>query len=262
MSAVLPSSAAASSAASNTAASADDKPKTVTTALERLALSREQLRAAMLPKPKTTDSGHSGGIAAYASKLTDRVKEVPGANVLLDAVQVWWAKHPLHTAGLVAAEASRKFAAPIAERRPMTLIFGAVLLGAILALSRPWRWLLRPALFAGLVPALIARAMKELPVDSLLRMFGSGPDRSAVKTPGAYPSAPVSQVVPGSTGVTSAATSSATPSAGVASTPGMSSSPSASTSPSAERMTAGEFPVPPQSRAGADGKWSAAATTH
>jgi len=254
MSAVLPDTAAAPStsarpaaatpsAAASTAA-VDDKPKTVTSAIERLALSREQLRAAMLPKPKAAKDGQSGGIAAMASHLTDRVKEVPGVPILIDALKTWWARHPLHTAGLVAAEASRKFAGPIAERRPMTLILSAVLLGAVLALTRPWRWLLRPALFAGLLPALVSRAMKELPVDSLIRMFGSAPARTAAKTPGTFTSAPLSAVAP--TGTPTAAQTAAPVSA-----------------PSqAAAVPAGEFSVPPPARAGADGAWSATATTH
>jgi len=164
--------------------------------------------------------------------------------ILIDALQVWWARHPLHTAGLVAAEASRKFAAPIAERRPMTLILSAVLLGAILALTRPWRWLLRPALFAGLLPALVSRVMKELPVDSLIRMFGSAPARSAAKTPGTFTSAPLASVDPANP-----ATAAATP---------------AAVSPAAQpaAVPAGEFAVPPAARAPADGAWKAAATTH
>jgi hypothetical protein len=62
------------------------------------------------------------------------------------------------------------------------LILGAVVIGALLALSRPWRWALRPAIFAGLVPAIAARIMRQLPLESWLRMFASVSARTARDT--------------------------------------------------------------------------------
>jgi len=138
-------------------------------AVERLALSRERMRAAMLPPPRSAEHGISGGIGAMTSRLVDRIKAMPGAAVLMDAVESWWAQHPLRSVGDLAAEGARRFAAPIAERKPMTLVFGAVAVGALLALLKPWRWVLRPALLAGLVPALLVRVLREVPVDTLLR---------------------------------------------------------------------------------------------
>ncbi len=91
--------------------------------------------------------------APSRADLAERLKDLPGAAMVIDAVQTWWAQHPLRTATLVAGEASRKFAAPLAERNPVALILGAVVVGALLAWTRPWRWILRPALFAGLLPA-------------------------------------------------------------------------------------------------------------
>jgi hypothetical protein len=143
-------------------------------AIERLALSRERLRSTMMPAPQRPASHASSGSAgSFTATLAERLKDLPGAAMLLDAVRTWWAQHPLRTAGLVAAEASRKFAAPLAERNPLALILGAVVIGALLALSRPWRWALRPAIFAGLVPAIAARIMRQLPLESWLRMFAS-----------------------------------------------------------------------------------------
>jgi hypothetical protein len=193
MSAVLPSSARTGKASSpmrlqtppvppaGAAAASDDDPHdTLLGAVERLAVSRERLRAAMLPAPRASGGGSflADGIGAYASGLLDRLRANPGLAVLLDAVQEWWAKHPLHTAGVMAAEASRRLAAPIAERRPLTLVFGAVLVGALLALLRPWRWLLRPAVFAGLLPAILLRVARELPVETWVKAatgFGAAP---------------------------------------------------------------------------------------
>jgi hypothetical protein len=42
------------------------------------------------------------------------------------------------------------------RRHPRLAVALAVLLGAVLARARPWRWLLRPALWATLLPALLA----------------------------------------------------------------------------------------------------------
>lgn len=161
-------------------------PRDVASAVERLALSRERLRRAMMPTPSEREGGHTrgDGIGGWAALLVDRITAIPGARVLIEAVRTWWSQHPLHAAGLVAAEASRKLAAPIAERNPLTLVFGALLFGAVLALTRPWRWLLRPALFAGLLPALVASVMRELPVDSWLKIF------AALSAPGAGRASP------------------------------------------------------------------------
>jgi hypothetical protein len=161
----------------------DDRPDTVVSAVERLAVSRERLRTAMMPARRTSGATLlAGGIGTYVSGLVDRLRDNPGLAVLLDAIQEWWAKHPLHTAGVMAAEASRRLAAPVAERRPLTLVFGAVLVGALLALLRPWRWLLRPAVFAGLLPAILLRVLRELPLDTWIKAaagFGGRPGTTA-----------------------------------------------------------------------------------
>ncbi|HUP08026.1 MAG TPA: hypothetical protein VMU47_12780 [Caldimonas sp.] len=140
----------------------------VVSAIERLALSRERLRDAMMPRRRVRSGAPSlaEGMGSYASSLVERLRANPGIAVILDAIEEWWAKHPLHTAGVMAAEATGRLAAPIAERRPLTLVFGAVFVGALLALLRPWRWLLRPAVFAGLIPAILLRVLRELPVDT------------------------------------------------------------------------------------------------
>ena len=189
MSAVIgsnpPGSAAAEKAAKDAERAAEKAVKdeagstTVPGAIERLALSRERLREAMLPTRRRSrerpigegvGQGIGQGIGDYASSLVERVRAMPAVNLVVEALQDWWARHPLHSAGLVAAEASRRLAAPVAERRPLVLLFGAVLVGALLALVKPWRFLLRPALFAGLVPALLARGVRELPIEHWLQV--------------------------------------------------------------------------------------------
>ena len=146
------------------------------TPAERLAASRTRLRAALMqiahppPKPSILDGL---GIGDFGNQIFGRLKELPGAALLIETVEHWWAEHPLHTAGVVAAEASRKLLAPIVRKNPSALMLGSVVVGALFAISRPWRWLLRPALFVGLVPQLASRALKRMPIESWLQMFAT-----------------------------------------------------------------------------------------
>ncbi len=156
-------------------AAVENAPVTVASAAARLALSRAMLRSAMLPTPRTgAASGVSGqGVGGWAESLVERVRSLPGAGAIVETMQSWWDQHPLRPAGRIAAATARRFAGPIAERSPLKLVFAAAAFGAVLAILRPWRWLLRSAIFAGLVPALAMRAVRELPLDTLFDAFSS-----------------------------------------------------------------------------------------
>ena len=179
MSAVMPTADSGASSVRNVAASVG-QPDRVIGAIERLALSRERLRSTMLPAPRKAHASPLGsGVDTMARSLVERIREMPGATPVLEALETWWQQHPLRTAALVASDAARKFAAPLAERNPVGLVAAAVVVGALLALSKPWRWLLRPAIFAGLVPAIATRVMRQMPVESWLRMFAHVTARTA-----------------------------------------------------------------------------------
>lgn len=136
------------------------------TASERLALSRERLRQAMYePEAPQDETLNEGG---FAGVWLDRLKSIPAARVAIDAVRDWWAKHPMRVPATVAADSATAVVQPVAEEHPLSLILGAALLGGLFGWSRPTRWLLKPAVLAGLLPQLLRMARGQLPPQSWL----------------------------------------------------------------------------------------------
>ncbi|MEO8082119.1 MAG: hypothetical protein ABI641_16405 [Caldimonas sp.] len=142
---------------------------------QRLALSRGSMRATMLeysqPAPRAT--GSSRPAAQLGAKVVAGFKGLPGIVILVESLESWWSQHPLRTVAIVADEAGKAFVKPVAQRNPLGLVAGALLFGALFALSRPWRWLLRPALFIGLVPQIASHIVRRLPVESWMKMLSS-----------------------------------------------------------------------------------------
>ncbi len=135
-------------------------------AADRLSVSRVHLRQAMMPQPHATGTGDGDGASRPTFfRWLDRLSKAPLASIVINTVQRWWVKHPMRLAVLLADDAARTLVKPVAQKHPYRLVLGAGAVGALLMLSRSWRWLpravLTPALtstlMAGLVPTLISQ---------------------------------------------------------------------------------------------------------
>ncbi len=149
-------------------------------ATARLALSRDRLRRAMLDhtKPKRASSQDSD------PSWLDRLKSFPGAAVVIDALSGWWARHPLNALSAVAVDAARAAVQPVAQRNPLALMLVALVLGGALAWTRPWRWILKPALFAGLLPQVASKIVSQVPIETWLGFASNlGAGKPAAPTP-------------------------------------------------------------------------------
>ncbi len=162
---------AAETGAPSSAAEAPRAP--LMTASERLAQSRERLRQAMSGTSASRGTATKPGPSGSAPVWLDSLKLNPGARIVIAAVSAWWTQHPLHVVGTAAAASAKTAVQPLARRHPLGLVTGAVLLGGLIAWSRPWRWALKPALLAGLLPQLISQAMAQVPIQTWLAAFAA-----------------------------------------------------------------------------------------
>ncbi|MBC8056365.1 MAG: hypothetical protein H7Y61_07280 [Rhizobiales bacterium] len=153
-------------------------------ALRKVEASRQRLRAAMAPPPQSVHEP-----AAKSNSAAQRLLALPIVGAVVDSVTAWWSQHPLRPMAQVANEASTAVMKPLAKRNPFTVVLVAGALGAGLAWTRPWRWMFRSALFAGLVPQLASRVVSSLPIESWMSMVGAamarqqGPARRAPEAP-------------------------------------------------------------------------------
>ena len=152
-----------------------------TTATERLENSRALLRQAMQGKTK---SHPATGTRPSAPEWVAHLKSIPVVTVLVEAITSWWMQHPLRVASQLAVETTRAVVQPLARRNPVGLALGALALGALVAWTRPWRWVLKPALFAGLSSQLLSRGIANLPLKSWLAALGAATSqRPPAQTP-------------------------------------------------------------------------------
>jgi len=122
VSAVLPG-AASASVPRSTVSDAERpivEPPAPPSATERLEASRARLRTALMaiahPPPKPSLLGELGGIGSFGGQILERLKSFPAVALVIESIEQWWAEHPLHAAGSLAEEASRRYIGP---RRPL-----------------------------------------------------------------------------------------------------------------------------------------------
>ncbi len=144
---------------------ADTKPPL--TPLQQLQQSRERLRAALIAPLNTQNAKTKAGTPGWQTSLMS----LPGVSLVVDAVQRWWSQHPMRAAASVAEEAGKALIGPTAQKHPLLLMLGALMLGAALVRVKPWRWGFKKALLAGLLPQLISKVLSDMPVSSWIAVL-------------------------------------------------------------------------------------------
>lgn len=144
------------------------------TPAERLTLSRERLRAAMshikAPAGSGGPSGTATGKKSVGIDLLDLLKlAVPSAGLVINTVTQWWEGHRLQASGNLVEGVVGELLRPLAKRHPLTLVAGAVALGAVLVWVRPWRWALKPRVLTTWGPTLLSSAIASSMVQSWLK---------------------------------------------------------------------------------------------
>ena len=134
--------------------------------MQNLLRSRECLRVALTAAAQPQTPLAEGDKPGWQASLS----AAPGARIIMDVLKSWWSQHPLRMAALIGEEAGNALIKPTAQRHPVLLMVGALILGAALMRVKPWRWGLKKVLLAGLVPQLVSKVVGELPVSSWMAM--------------------------------------------------------------------------------------------
>jgi hypothetical protein len=80
-----------------------------------------------------------------------------------EAVNQWLAEHPIKLASEALGDVTKSVVSPIAQRNPILFVASALVVGGVLVWSRPWSWLLKPAIIAGLVPKIVSKVIAYAP---------------------------------------------------------------------------------------------------
>ena len=147
-----------------------------TTATKRLVQSRAMLRQAMLSPPV---SRTSPGVRRWTPEWLEKLKSIPLVTVLTETLASWWMQHPLRVASLLGAETASALVQPLARRNPLGLALASLAVGGLLVWGRPWRWIVKPALFAGIWPQLLSKVMAHLPLASWLAALVPAPGKKS-----------------------------------------------------------------------------------
>lgn len=152
------------------------------TPAERLALSRERLRVALARHAKPQPSHNAAG--PDSDLLAILKAALPGTGVLIDLVGEWWKRQPLHTSGVLSSGLVQNVLRPLAQRNPIALAAGAVVVGIALAWSRPWRWAFQPHLLSRWGPTVLSSVLASAAVRTwLATVLAQQPETAAASTP-------------------------------------------------------------------------------
>ena len=127
------------------------------TANERLTQSRERMSYWLNDDER---EARANGNSRTTERGDDQTVSVGG--IVREVIGEWWDEHPLHASATLAFKASRTAIVPLVRRHPAAVLGGAAVVGAVIIWARPWRWLLRPALVAGVASQLAARAIARM----------------------------------------------------------------------------------------------------
>ncbi len=144
-----------------------------TTAVGRLNLSRARIRQHMHDSMQSQNSTRQRRASGAGAHWLDSLKSMPGGAVFIHAVTLWWFKQPLRAVGMAAADAAKAVLQPIAQRHPLALVAGALVLGGALAWSRPWRWVSKPVVLSGLLAPLLSKVISSMPSGLWAEAFNS-----------------------------------------------------------------------------------------
>lgn len=151
----------------------------------RLAISRERIRLALCAPPSVPTPNSKAPGAGWLDALLAE----PGTGLVLEALGLWWARHPMHSIGTQWAQTFRTALTPMAQRNPAALILAAFAVGGLIALAKPWRWISAPQAFAGALPQVLVNLVAQVPpatwlkgLDALLRS-GLSPEVPEQKGP-------------------------------------------------------------------------------
>lgn len=141
----------------------------LSTPLQRLQASRERMRTYLLPaERKPREHGADAGLTERIGDKLGEWRHHPLVGAVVDAVEGWWAHHPLRSVADIGSTAARELAGPVLRRHPVACVAGALVVGALLVRVRPWRWVLKPALFAGLTTQVVSRLLSDAPMEFVL----------------------------------------------------------------------------------------------
>ncbi|HJV60175.1 MAG TPA: hypothetical protein VJ743_04470 [Albitalea sp.] len=155
--------------ASDSEEAGDDGKGSQPSAAQRLAQSRERMRQWMLHG----DGRHEARRRAAAAEaqgqrpaFLDRLRSLPVVGVVADAIAAWWSHHPLHGAATLAESVAHDTLGPLVRRHPVAVLALAFAAGAAAVRWRPWRWVVKPAIFGGLASQVISHLVSEMPIES------------------------------------------------------------------------------------------------